>query len=400
MATKSTGSASGGKVKKQRRKPSDFPLFRHQSGRWCKKVKGKFCYFGKITDDPEGKAALDLWLEQRDDLLAGRKPLPRGQGLRLAKLVNDFLNYKRGLLESGELAQRTFSRYLSACERLAGFFGGDRPVDDLSTEDFQSMRQNMAKQYGPVALGNEVQMVRSVFKYGYDAGLLETPIRFGPGFKRPSAKTIRQARAKSGSKLFEASDIRKVLADADPTAAAMVLLGINGALGNTDVGLLPISAIDLDGGWLDYPRSKTAIPRRIPLWPETIEALREVLASRSKPKDDADDGLLFIGPRGESFVGNHKGYRVGNLLKDRFKEAGVVDRTFYDLRRTFQTIGDGSYDTVAVSSIMGHAPASGDMASIYRQGVSDDRLRAVVDHIRTWLWPKRTTKADGKRKPR
>jgi hypothetical protein len=37
-----------------------------------------------------------------------------------------------------------------------------------------------------VALGNEVQRVRSVFKYAYDAALIEKPIRYGPDFKKPS----------------------------------------------------------------------------------------------------------------------------------------------------------------------------------------------------------------------
>jgi len=49
----------------------DFPLFVHQTRRWCKKVKGRFAYFGPVTDDGDhgAQAALERWLEQRDDLL-------------------------------------------------------------------------------------------------------------------------------------------------------------------------------------------------------------------------------------------------------------------------------------------------------------------------------------------
>jgi hypothetical protein len=36
---------------------------------------------------------------------------------------------------------------------------------------------------------------------------------------------------------------------------------------------------------------------------------------------------------------------------------------------------------------MGHAAASNDMSAIYRQRVSDERLRAVVDVVHDWLFP-------------
>ena len=56
----------------------DFPLFRHATGRWCKKVKGRFVYFGKVADDPKGNAALALWLDQKDALLADADPAAEG----------------------------------------------------------------------------------------------------------------------------------------------------------------------------------------------------------------------------------------------------------------------------------------------------------------------------------
>ena len=37
----------------------------------------------------------------------------------------------------------------------------------------------------------------------------------------------------------------------------MVLLGINLGYGNADVGRLPLSAVNLDTGWVDFPRPKT-----------------------------------------------------------------------------------------------------------------------------------------------
>jgi hypothetical protein len=87
---------SHSKKKARPQKPSkDFPLFVHATGRWCKKVRGKFAYFGKIAEDPKGETALQLWLDQRDDLLAGRVPRAKRNELTVETLVNDQGRVKR-----------------------------------------------------------------------------------------------------------------------------------------------------------------------------------------------------------------------------------------------------------------------------------------------------------------
>lgn len=65
--------------------------------------------------------------------------------------------------------------------------GGPGPWPNLRPEDFGRLRAAAAERLGPVALGNYVQRVRTVFKYGFDAGLLALPVRFGQSFDRPPA---------------------------------------------------------------------------------------------------------------------------------------------------------------------------------------------------------------------
>jgi integrase len=387
----------------------DFPLFCHKArGWWVKKVRGKLHYFTKKADDPKGESALTKWLDQKDDLLAGRTPRTKENSLGVADLVNHFLTHKKRLIENGELAQRTFDRYFATGGLLVSFFGRNRLVEDLAADDFQMLRAKMAKRWGPISLGNEIQIVRSIFRYGHEADLLEKPVRFGLSFKKPSAKTIRAARAAKGPKMYTREQIRSLLQAGSANMAAMILLGVNCGLGNTDLGMLPVTAFDLEGGWLDYPRQKTGIARRIPLWPETIAVVRTALEKRPQPSDTVDKKLLFIGARGESYTGEHKGYRVAQEFAHLLTDVGIEGRTFYDLRRTFQTIGEGAHDLVAVQSIMGHAPASGDMSSIYRQKVEDERLLAVTEHVRNWLYaepagtskqPTRKGKSTAKQKP-
>jgi len=77
------------------RKPrEDFPLYPHRNGRWAERVHGQIKYFGKCADDPNGEAALNRWLDQKDDLLAGRTPRAGRQGTTVGELCDRFLQAK------------------------------------------------------------------------------------------------------------------------------------------------------------------------------------------------------------------------------------------------------------------------------------------------------------------
>ena len=89
----------------------------------------------------------------------------------------------------------------------------------------------MAKRWGPVRLGNQIQVIRSLLKYGFEMDLLTKPIKFGPGFEKPTAKVLRQLRAAKGPKDFTPEQIRNLLKAASPTMKVMILLAINGGLG-------------------------------------------------------------------------------------------------------------------------------------------------------------------------
>jgi integrase len=79
------------------------------------------------------------------------------------------------------------------------------------------------------------------------------------------------------------------------------------------------------------------------------------------------------------------------LLK-RLKINGRKRLGFYTLRHNFETVAGGSKDQVAVDSLMGHVDNS--MAARYREEIGDDRLRAVVQHVRKWLFGTEGTEAD------
>ena len=108
----------------------------------------------------------------------------------------------------------------------------------------------------------------------------------------------------------------------------MILLGINCGLGNADCGSLCQKHLDLDGGWLNYPRPKTRIKRRCPLWRETVEAIRITINARPMPKDDADADHA-IGARPTVHPCTWCGGRlVHSKACDRLRESWIPQMTF------------------------------------------------------------------------
>jgi integrase len=381
----STPSVAAGKPAKPSKPYPEFPLTAHPAGQWCKKIRGKIHYFGPWSD-PDG--ALDNYLKQKDALHAGRKPRMDAEGTTIKELANKFLNAKKASVESGELAPRTWQDYKDACDLLIQHFGKGRLIDDLDPEDFGELRKKLARKWGPTTVRNAIQRIRVVFKFAVDNGLTDHLIRYGQGFKRPSQKTLRLERARKGPKLFAPAEVRRLLDGASVPVRAMILLGINCGMGNADCGVLPLSAVDLESGILDFPRPKTGIPRRCPLWPETIDAIRAALDCRPEPKQAEHAGLVFITKYGKPWAkltaDNTLAKEMGKLLR-ALHTNGRRGLGFYTLRHTFRTVADESKDQPAVDFIMGHEVPH--MSAVYRETISDERLRAVVVHVRKWLFP-------------
>jgi hypothetical protein len=122
----STRPPSAGKAA---RKPGkDFPLPSHkETGRWCKKVRGRVYHFGKIADGPTGAAKLDLWLAQKDDLLAGRGTRPKTDGLPVSELADRFLTAEEHVRETCESPGA--GREGGDCESWRGPAGWDCRAD-------------------------------------------------------------------------------------------------------------------------------------------------------------------------------------------------------------------------------------------------------------------------------
>jgi integrase len=401
-------------------KPYDeFPLTAHRGAKqWCKKFRGDTYYFGPLSD---WSTAHKRFEREWPYIVQGLTPpaTPEDEdACTLRTLCNLFLESKRNKIAAGELTDLSYRDYFGSCKRLIDHFGANRRVDDLRPVDFEKFRAKLAagnngKPRGVTTMTNEVNRIRVILKYAHDQRLIPQPVHFGQSFDRPSNKARRKVRNESAPRKFERDELLTILAaldgkpvqvdgkevkcKADVQLKAMTLLGLNAGLGVTDCANLKESHLNLQTGWLDYPRVKTETPRRVPLWPETVEALKAVLANRKPPRDPADAGIVFLTRTRQRWVRTKLGeapeknlhlnalsHAFGKLLH-KLHINGRAGLNFYTLRRQFEIVGGESRDQVAVDAIMGHVDES--MAAVYRQNViSDDRLRVVTEHVRGWLF--------------
>lgn len=362
-------------IQKPKKPYADFPLFAHASGQWAKKINGRVHYFGTWDD---WQAAVDRYLDQRDFLYNGRTP--PAQATTLADVLNQFLSDKMRSLDDGDIAQRTYNEYEAVCDQIAAL-GKRRPLDTLAYEDFSELRSILGRgaRGQTVAVSSRKRLVgiaRMVFNFANEE--LGFSVRYKKALRPPAAKE--QRRAQNLERLFTAEEIRRLRDHAKPQLRAMILLGVNCGFGNADCGLLPASALDLDRGWHRFARPKTEMPRRCPLWPESVDALREV---------GRDEGPVFVTKYGNRWWCEKKKDPISYEFRKLVTKLGFYEKyvtTFYSLRRTFETIAaTADVNQAVIDCIMGHPAHVSDMAAVYRQKVFDDPLKKCTRHVRDWV---------------
>jgi integrase len=377
-----------------------FPLTPHRNGQFCKKIRGKFYYFGTVADPDQ---ALANYHRHCDGLHSGQVSCVsrKAAQITLRELANEFLNAAASRRDAGRLASRTFADYHRVCGQVIGALGRDLPVAAVTREHFSALHRCLSDGVSATTLDGRIGIARSLFKFAYDEELIEQPLRL-KALPRPEKRVLRVDRAKRGRRHFIASEIRAMLEAASTPLRAMILLGINCGLGNTDIAKLTKDAIDLDRRWLDYPRPKTGVSRRCPLWPETASAIQLAIQQQLQrgPVAAGVQHLLFVTRKGNPFVRSEEKVDENgspvvtehDAIVTSFKRLmaalgiAVPGLGFYGLRRSLETIGGETGHQVAVDHIMGHAPASGDMGAVYRQHVAESSLRSVTDYVRAWLF--------------
>jgi integrase len=310
-------------------------------------------------------------MEQRDYLHAGL--VPPTKCTTLGDVLNSYVDDKKRSLDIGDIVARTYNEYLQVCDVIATL-GKHRPIESITTDDLGRLRTMLAKGKGgklvsPLTHKRLLTFARMVFHHANEE--LGFAVRYKKPLRTPPKAKIRERRNEIGARMFEAAEIRKLIKSADQPLKAMILLGINCGFGPSDCILLPVKALDIANGWHNFARPKTQVARRCALWPETVKALREVVPN---------NGPMFNGRTWSRHI-------IARQFKELAEQCGVYQehtKTFYSLRRTFETIAKtAEVNQSVIDRIMGHERP--DMSEVYNQMTFDSMLRKCTDHVRKWL---------------
>lgn len=368
----------------------EFPLYSHRNGQWAKKIKGVTRFFG-MWDDPDG--ALKVYLAEVHDWQAGRNPRKMGverasSGVGIAEIMNHYISDVDERVGRGDVSKRHFKDVVESCKLVTQCFGRETFVSTLKASHFGQLRKSFPDTWGAVKVGNEIQRIRSAFKWCFESELIPSMPNFGPSFRKPGKRVVRRARRQRrdehGTLDYSPEEVRALIQASSGWLKACILLGVNGGVGASDCGRLKDHHIDCVGGYYDFPRLKTGIERRFHVWDATLDAIIEAVSARP-----AGETLCFVTSHGkpvwwETPEGS-KCDNVGKMFRKLNVKLGIQKpgRSFYSLRRTFETVAGEAGDQVAVDYAMGHVDPS--MGAVYRQSISDDRLIAISRHVEDWL---------------
>lgn len=273
---------------------AEFPLTAHPNGQWSKKFRGRVVYFGPWDD---WQSALDLYLKERDDLHAGRRP-SRTEGLTLGEAMDRFLSSKKLLELSGELSHRSYLDYERTCDRVGQSISTKRVLSDVRIDDLEKLRADLGNgirgKLNVTTIKGDLTRARCLFLYINEFCGVTLPYR--KPLRSPKQVEFRKLANKRGPRVFDRKEILAMIDKASLDLRAMIYLGINCGFGNSDCGTLPFDKIDLDKGWHRYERPKTHNPRRCPLWPETVTAIKAAIAERP----ESDLPFVFLTGRGSA----------------------------------------------------------------------------------------------------
>lgn len=379
----------------------------HPRGGWCRKFPGDAnrTYFGHVTP-AEAIAA-----HNREELRRqqGQQAEQRASNLTVREAVNLFLNHLDAELAGGKIGPSQRARYGREIDHFVRGVGRNRRLGDfcrITAPDLFGKLRNAALDRGVFAGEKHVVLVRAFLDWCSRRRFIPAPF-YADAFDAPGIKEKRAARkdARRGKGLayWQPAEVREIVdaARADPHFHAQILLVLNGGMGATDLSHLEDGDIDWQRQCIHTERSKTLVPRVVPLWDITVEAMRASRAVRAKPADPQYARRFFLTLHGKPLVIEQMGddgistartdsvknkfYRL--LSRPALRHLKRHRGGFYSLRSVFATPSLGHGQDRNLEAVILGQQFDRPILEYYVRDDQRAKLRAIVDFVRHQIWP-------------
>lgn len=294
----------------------------------------------------------------------------------------DWLKRKRA-----SVGEATLAYYARGVDSITASGFAHKPLDEIRRDDDVETWLGALDDDGvsPYTTLRALKTLRSIYRDAVING--KTPSDVTLGIPLPTLE-IRADR------IVDRDEETRILAVADPQESLWMLLALDAGLRWGEAAGLPLSAVDLDRGFVTvrqviergtgsirrYPKSKH--PRVVPLTERLIAALRPfVAAARLRA---GGDGAALI------FVTKHGWQWRYELWRDRWTSiraaAGLADPQprYHDLRHTFGTrCAHAGVPRKTIADWMGHSDEriTGRYIHATDDGVQQKLLRAALEPV-------------------
>jgi integrase len=399
---------------------ADHKIAWHPRGGWCRRFPGDSnrTYFGRVEPTEAVRAMIKE--ETRRD--TGEADGTKLKNLLLCEAVDLWLVKLDDDHKHGRIGDSHRARCGAEIAILVTVAGKNRKLSDFCQMTapeylFKPLREKSLAR-GIIACEKHVGVVRAFLDWCSSTRRFIAAPFYADAFKLPGEKEKRtkkksERRAK-GTAFWKPEAVREIVEAAKQTDVhryAQVLLMLNGGMGAKDLSELDDADIDWDRRCIHTDRSKTLVPRVIPLWDLSFDAMRVSRASRPKPSEFTFATRFFLTKRGNPLVVERlDDKRVANLRTDsvknwfyqllngddriRWKAPAIRLRHLkrhrgggYTLRSVFATLSMGHGSDPNLEAVIMGQQFDRPIMEFYIRDEQREKLRVVVEHVRRQIWP-------------
>ena len=276
-----------------------------------------------------------------------------GEGWTVLEAFEDFLGYG-----CRDRAESTRAMYVQKARHLLRVLGRDLQLETLTLEDVDAyLRTREREGAHPGTIYKEIVTLRQCLKWG------KRRRRFTPdiGTVIPPVKNVYRPRKRH----LRHHELPRLLEQLRLHRRWWVIVAIYTAGRRSEIERLRWAHVDLNGGWLALPGTKTRdAERTLPLHPVLLASLQAV------PEAER------TGPLVQPWPNVHKDLRAA------CERAGIEPVTPNDLRRTFASwLKQAGEDSMVVARLLGHTTTT--MVERVYGHLVDDNFRHAIAKLPT-----------------